>query len=344
MPRDVTSYRLYEQISSQPAEIERILSAPEPIDRAAELLSNAARVFTVGTGTSTNAAVTAAWMLRAAGLDAIAWSAFDFALYPPAFRPGDAAIVFSHSGRKQYSRQSLERLRDAAVPTIWVASPAAEPNDATVILHTVPRETSSAFTVSHTTAMLLTARLADHLRPGSVGDITAVPSAVREAILTEPHAAAFARIIHGFQALFGIAGGPHEPSAHEIAIKINEAPRLRARGYAVEQFLHGPQAQLQPGDPVVVFAGPGAALERSHIAAQFGVDVGSPVAWIAPLPGPDGAVWISVPDVGELLAPIVEIIPAQWLAAHLAALQDVDGDNFRRDDPVFLNAYNRYSL
>jgi len=192
--------------------------------------------------------------------------------------------------------------------------------------------------------MLLAARLADHLRHGCVGDIAAVPSAVREAVLTEPHAAAFARLIHGFGALFGIGGGPHEASAHEVAIKVNEAPRLRARGYAVEQFLHGPQAQLQPGDPLVIFAGPGPALERSQTVAQFGLDVGAPVAWIAPLAPPGEATWIPVPDVGELLAPIVEIIPAQWLAAHLAALEDVDADNFRRDDEAFLAAYNRFSL
>src|SRR5690606_7655798 len=130
-----------------------------------------------------------------------------------------------------------------------------------------------------------------------------------------------------FGNLIGLGAGPHETTAHEVAIKVAEAARLRVRGYAVEQFLHGPQAQVQPGDPLIVFAGPGAALERTRTAAEFGLEVGLPVAWVAPVEPPPGATWLRVPDVGEALAPIVEVIPAQWLAAHLAALQDVDADN-----------------
>lgn len=92
----------------------------------------------------------------------------------------------------------------------------------------------------------------------------------------------------------------------------------------------------------MVFAGAGAALERSVTVAQFGLDVGLPVAWVSPVQGPPGATWLEVADVGEQLAPIVEIIPGQWLAAHLAALQDVDADNFRRDE--FGTAYEKYGL
>ncbi len=342
MARDVTTYNLYSQINSQPGEIERVLIAEEPVPAAAELLGNASRVFTIGTGTSTNAAKTAAMMLRAAGVDAAEWAAYDFALYGPELRAGDAAIVFSHSGRKRYSKDTLAKLHDAKVPTVWVASMAAENNDADVIIRTVPRETSSAFTVSHTTAMLLTARIANRIRAGSVGDLAAVPAAVKAAVELRDKAEALANAWYPFGGLIGVGAGPHEVSAHEVAIKVAEAARLRCRGYAAEQFLHGPQAQVQAGDPLIVFAGPGAALERSMTVAQFGLDVGLPVAWVAPVEGPTGATWLKVPDVGEQLAPIVEIIPGQWLAAHLAALQDVDADNFRRDE--FGQAYDRYGL
>jgi glucosamine--fructose-6-phosphate aminotransferase (isomerizing) len=342
MARDVTSYNLYTQITSQPGEIERVLTAEEPIPAAAELLGQASRVFTVGTGTSTNAAKTCAWMLRAAGVDAVEWAAYDFALYGPEFRPGDAAIVYSHSGRKRYSKDSLAKMHAAKVPAVWVASTVAEPNDADVIVRTVPRETSSAFTVSHTTAMLLTARIADRIRAGSVGDLEAIPAAVGDAVGLRDEVEDLAKAWHPFENLIGVGAGPHEVSAHELAIKVAEAARMRCRGYAAEQFLHGPQAQVQAGDPLVVFAGAGAALERSTTVAQFGLDVGLPVAWVSPVAGPEGSTWLKVADVGEQLAPIVEIIPGQWLAAFLAVLQDVDADNFRRDE--FGEAYEKYGL
>ncbi len=348
MPRSIEDYRVTKQIRSQADEVERLLGAGEPVDHAANLLLAAVRVFTVGIGTSTNAAKTAAYMLRAAGLDATEWPAYDFTLYGPPMQPGDAVLVFSHSGRKQFARDAMTRAMEAGVPVVWIAGQdaeaSAEAGDATLVLRTVAKETSAAYTVSHLGAMALTARIANTILPGSVGDLGALPGAVRDAIRLEAAAGDLARAWHGFGALVGIGAGPHEVSAHEMAIKVNEAARLRARGYAAEQFLHGPQAQMQPGDPLLVFAGPDASLERSRVVAHFGLDIGAPVGWIAPVEGPAGASWIEVPGVGEQLAPIVEIIPAQWLSVHLAALEDVDADSFRLDDPAFGEAFKRYTL
>lgn len=341
----VTSFKAYAQIQRQPDELARLLDAPEPVSEAAEALAGAQRLFTVGTGTSFNAALLVAHWLRATGRDASAWTAYDFAVYGPELQSGDAAIVYSHSGRKQYSQRSLERVHAAGVPSVWITAQNPDANNpAGVILHTVQRETSSMFTVSHTAAMLLSARLVNRMQPDSVGDLTAVPEAVRAALTLEPVIKGIAAAWCEAGAIFAVAGGPHEVSALEVAIKLNEGPRMRATGYATEQFLHGPQAQMQAGDAIVVFAGSGAALERTRTVAQFGLDVGAPVAWIAPVDGPAGVTALNVHDVSERLAPIVQAIPGQLLAIHLAAERDVDCDSFRKDDVAFGAAYERYAL
>jgi glutamine---fructose-6-phosphate transaminase (isomerizing) len=345
MSRDVSAYKAYAQIRSQPDELARLLEAPEPVAEAAEALGNALRIFTVGTGTSYNAALTAAYWLRAIGRDTSAWTAYDFAVYGPELRPGDAAIVYSHSGRKQYSQRSLERLQAADTPSVWITAQNPDvDNPAKVVLRTVVRETSSMFTVSHTAAMLLTARVVNRVQPGGLGDLKAVPDGVRAALALESVVSELAPGWRDAGAIFAIGGGPHEASAWEVAIKLNEGPRMRAHGYPVEQFVHGPQAQMQPGDTLIAYATAGAALERTRAVAQFGLDIGAPVAWVAPLEGPDGVSALSVRDVGERLAPIVQAIPGQLLAAYLAAARDMDCDSFRRDDPVFKRAYERYAL
>ncbi len=345
MSRDVSAFKAYRQIQHQPAELARMLEAPEPVESAAELLRDAQRAYAVGTGTSYNAALLGAYWLRAAGVDARAWAAFDFSLYGPQLRSGDVVIVYSHSGRKRYSRRALERAREAGVPSIWVAArhPDAD-NPATLVLHTVERETSPMFTVSHTAAMLMTARVVDRIQKTALGNVSAVPEAVRDALGREDIAARLAAEWCRAGSIVAVGGGPHEASAWEVAIKINEGPQMRARGYAAEQFLHGPQAQMQADDALIVFSSAGASQERARAVAAFGVAIGVPVAWIGSDEAPRGAAALLVRDVGEPLAPIVQAVPGQLLAAHLAAQRGVDCDAFRLDDPAFKRAYAHYSL
>ena len=71
-------------IRSQPGEIARLLGSQETQQAAAdaaELFAAAGRVDIVGIGTSHNAALTAAYLLRSAGIDAAAWSSYDYTLY-----------------------------------------------------------------------------------------------------------------------------------------------------------------------------------------------------------------------------------------------------------------------
>ncbi len=338
--RRIQEYRLYEAIQRQPAELTRLLKASEPVDLAAEALSGARRVFCIGIGTSWNAASVAASLLARAGIDARAWSSADFVQYPPALTADDAAMVFTHSGTKQYSRAAIDLLGTKRTPIVIVTSIESEIKASalpmgTTVLRTVAREQSAMFTVSHTAAMFLTARVADALRSDCAGDLGAVADAVETALGLEPEVAALADAWHTKRTLVALGAGPHEASAHEAAIKIAEAARRPARGYAVEQFLHGPQVQVRDSDAFLVFAGAGAGLDRTCEAAAFVRTLGCEVAWISPVEAPDAAYRLAVPDVGEALAPIVEIVPAQLLAGHFAAIEGVDADNFRHDDLAF---------
>lgn len=338
--RRIEEYRLYEAIQRQPAELTRLLKASEPVDLAAEALGAARRVFCIGIGTSWHAACVAADLLNRAGVDARAWSSADFVQYPPAFTRDDAAVVFTHSGAKQYSRAAIDLLGAKRAPVILVTSTESEikagslPMGSTV-LRTVAREQSAMFTVSHTAAMFLAARIANALRDGCVGDLGAIPYAVEAVLGLEPSIAALADAWHGKRTLVALGAGPHEVSAHEAAIKIAEAARRPVRAHAVEQFLHGPQVQVQDSDAFLVFAGAGAGLERTREAVTFVRTLGCEVAWVSPVDAPDRVTHLALPDVGEALSPIVEIVPVQLLAGHLAAIEGVDADNFRRDDPAF---------
>jgi fructoselysine-6-P-deglycase FrlB-like protein len=93
--------------------------------------------------------------------------------------------------------------------------------------------------------------------------------------------------------------------------------------------------QVREEDAFLLFAGEGPGLDRTREAAAFVRTLGCEVAWASPLPPPEGAYALPLPDTGEALAPVVEAVPAQLLAGHLAAIAGVDADNFRRDEPAF---------
>ncbi|MDA1001942.1 MAG: hypothetical protein O3B31_01125 [Chloroflexi bacterium] len=349
MARSIGDYRLYGAITRQPDELRRLLTADEPVAEAAARIGAAGRVFTIGIGTSTNAATAAATMLRAAGVDARAWSSHDFVSYPPTLRTDDAALVFTHSGRKRFSRGVLAPLAAAGVGAVVITGTETALTDddlaaGTVVLKTVPRDPSAMFTVSHTTAMLLAARIADAVRPGSVGELAALPEAVAGALAHEPEIEALAQAWVTRGAIVALGAGPHEPSAHEAHIKIAEASRRAVRSYAVEQLVHGPQVQVTADESFLVFAGEGPALARTREVVAFVRALGCEVAWASALEAPEGARWLHVPAIAEPLAPIVEAVPAQLLAGHLAALADVDADNFRSDDEAHRAAVTALGL
>ena len=117
MPASITDYRLYPAVQAQPSECAKVLSSVQPFDRAADALAAASRVWTVGIGTSYNAATVAAWMLRAAGLNARPITSMEFAFWPP-LAAGDAVLLFAHTGRKTYTGKSLDICIERAAPTV----------------------------------------------------------------------------------------------------------------------------------------------------------------------------------------------------------------------------------
>lgn len=326
----IETYRFYEAIRSQPAELARLLMASEPVDLAAEVLGAARRVFCIGLGASWHAARVAADLLGRADVDARAWSSADFVQYPPVFTRDDAAIVFLRSAREPHSRAVIESLGKKRTPVVLVADVESASEGGplpmgTTMLRTGARERSTMATVSLTSSMLLTARVAGAISSAGVGDLGAIPEAVESALRLEADIESLAHDWHGKRMFIALGAGPHEPTAHEAARMIAGAAGRPASGHAADQFLHGPQAHVRNDDAFVAFASAGAGLGRTREAVASVRGLGCQSAWVSPEAAPDGALHLPVPDVGEALAPIVEVVPAQLLAGHLAAITGDEG-------------------
>ena len=161
-----------ETMTSQAGELRRMLADTSAVTVAADRLRGR-RLFLVGTGTSWHAANIGAWFLHAAGVDAVPIQAIDAALHGPRPASQDGLILLSHRGTKQFTTQALERARADGAATVVISglgSPGAD-------VETTPQERSSAYTASHTGAMLRLAQIAVALG-ADLGSLDTVPETV----------------------------------------------------------------------------------------------------------------------------------------------------------------------
>ena len=345
----INDYRLYPAIQAQPSECAKVLSSAQPVARAAQTLADASRVWTVGIGTSFNAANAASWMLRAAGLEARPLTSFEFASWPP-LAEGDAVLLFAHTGRKTYSGNSLDLCIERGIPVVLItkietAFDLASFPDSITVLHTTTQDPSSMYTISHTTAMTAAAMIADLVSPGSLGDISEIPSALASALKLEDEIAELASEWSD-GALIALGAGPMLSAAEEAHIKIAEAARRAVRHQESESFLHGPAVQIVDSDRILSFAANDESAERTRAITQLTMDNGCAAAWVAPesAPGPESARHLALAELSPELLTIPAVVPAQLLAGYLAANDGVNADDFRTDVPEFLTALSKLQL
>lgn len=350
-----TNSAMYRTIHRQPEELRRLLSEGwEQAAEAAERLQSARRVYTVGIGTSYHAALVGSWLLRTAGYDARAVNSFDFAVYPEAvdLGPQDAVVVLAHTGVKRYSSEALARARAAGAITLSVGSLTAEHPGSQLVLRTVERERSAAYTASHTAAMMVLAQVATELgerrrAPAVAGFREALmnlPDQVTEVLAREDEVWPVARLA-AERRVYVSSAGPNEATALEAVIKAREAAYGQIDALALEQFLHGPIVAVNAGDLAILVHVPGRATERVREIALVLDAIGAEL-WVIgrPVEGLARATVFALPETPELLSPLLAVVPVQLLAYQMAVVKGVNPDTFRRDDPRYAAAFGLLKL
>jgi glucosamine--fructose-6-phosphate aminotransferase (isomerizing) len=353
MSNPTTDSQMYQTMHRQPAELRRILDQGwDAAAQAAHLIAGANRIVVTGIGTSYHAAVAGAWLLRAAGADARAISSFDLAVYGASYplATDDAVIVMAHTGVKTYSAVALERATNAGATVISVGSLAAEHPGSQLVLRTVEREKSAAYTLSHTAAMMVLAQLAIELgtlRGAPVEDLRAaldhLPEQIGAVLDRQDEILPIAELAVA-KRVYAAGAGPNEITATELVIKAREAAYGQVDGLALEQFLHGPLVAVNAGDLAVLIAVNGPSHSRvgevGAVLQAIGADL-----WIVgqPLPGLDVPTF-ALPETVEVLSPLLAVVPMQILAYQMAVKKGLNPDTFRRDNPVYKEAIGLLKL
>ena len=124
------------------------------------------------------------------------------------------------------------------------------------------------------------------------------------------------------------------PLAMEGALKLKEISYIHAEGYAAGELKHGPIALIDEDMPVVVIAPFDTIFEKTVSNMQEVAARGGKIILITDKEGADAASLeamhtIVMPDMPDILAPLVYSLPVQLLAYHTAVLMGTDVDQPR---------------
>src|SRR5450432_1212417 len=174
----------------------------------------------------------------------------------------------------------------------------------------------------------------------AVQELTRIPGKL-ETILTQDAAcdelAKRYQKVHDF--LF-LGRGIHYPIALEGALKLKEISYIHAEGYAAGEMKHGPNALIDDDLPVVIIAtqdknDPGSVLRYEKTISNLKEVKARSGRVIAIATEGDEEIKeaadhvLYVPAAPEELAPILEIVPLQLLAYHIAVRRGCDVDQPR---------------
>jgi glutamine---fructose-6-phosphate transaminase (isomerizing) len=349
---------LYQTIQTQPSVVRSVLEgAQAEAEHAADLLAQSARVFLVGTGTSSHAAVVGEHLLRLAGAEAYATTAFDFVTYPRPLRPGDALVAISHRATKRYGARAIAMARDAGLHVIGITGRGSPMEGPDVVIGTAPPETSAAHTASYTGNLAALALIAARLGERTGADVSALvaaldqlPEALAALLAREADIEPIAQALAARGRMVLIGAGPNAVTAREGALKVKESSYLVAEGFELETALHGGLQPVAAGDVGVVLAAHGPALERTSDAIHALRLIGARLLVIADeraassVPTDEATTIVSFAGVPEALSPILATVPLQLLAARTAELRGTNPDSFRADDPIYKQANASYML
>jgi glucosamine--fructose-6-phosphate aminotransferase (isomerizing) len=326
------------EISEQPAVWRRLLAegGAAGIDAAAAAIRDRRprAVLFVARGTSDHAALYAKYLVEIRhGLPAGLVSPSTMTAYGARPDLRDVLMIgVSQSGGSPDLVRSLAVAREQGALTVAVTNDAssalAQAAHAHVDVLAGP-ERSVAATKSYTAQLLALYLLLERVRDVD-GRAAAAPLPDLGDALLERGAeiTALAQRYRFAQRMLTTARGYSYPTAREAALKLMETSYVSAQAFSGADLLHGPLALVDPQVPVlaVVAAGIGGAAMGDVLPrlAERSADVccvGHPAA-VA-----DAAVGFALPDgAPEELSPLLEILPFQLLALHVAVGRGGDPD------------------
>ena len=311
-------------------------------------LSSLKKVVVVACGTSWHAGLVGKFMIE--GLARIPVEVdlgSEYRYRDPVVEEGTLCVPISQSGETADTLAGMREAKAKGATSISicnvVASTIARESDGVIYTHAGP-EIGVASTKAFITQLVALYLMALHLAkargilsPREISmhliELSELPRKIEEYLKREEEIAAIARKYKDARDFLYLGRGISYPIALEGALKLKEISYIHAEGYPAGEMKHGPIALIDERMPVLVLCSKGESYEKTFSNLEEARARGAQVIAL----GTEGDVALKgkaedvlyLPACGRYARPILEVVPLQLLAYHMAVLKGTDVDQPR---------------
>ena len=327
----------------------------DQMDISEQEFQNFQSVKIIACGTSWHAALAGKFMIeRLAHIPVEVDYGSEFRYRDPIVGKENLVIAISQSGETADTLAAVREARHKGAKVLGICNVVGamltRESNGTIYTHAGPEigvASTKAFT-GQLTALMLTAlylaQVRNKLTPAVatklMQELTRIPHKIETILQHDAELEELGRLLFRHTDFLYLGRGIHYPIALEGALKLKEISYIHAEGYPAGEMKHGPNALIDENLPVVVIAtrdeSDPASMTRyektlsniQEVKARDGIVVA--VVTEGDRQARDVADHIvEVPSAPEILSPILEIVPLQLLAYHIAVRRGCDVDQPR---------------
>ena len=318
-------------------------------DMDPSLLRKTQRIIIAACGTSYHASLIGKYMIEeVAGVNTQVELASEFRYRNPVTGPDALFVAVSQSGETADTSEALLKAKDLGMPSVGITnvklSKISRESDCVITTKAGP-EIGVASTKSFTAQVMafylfsiylaISRKAIDSERARQlIADAISVSKLQQETLELDGELKNLSRDFYGYRNFIYLGRGINYPVALEGALKLKEVSYIHAEGYAAGEMKHGPIALIDRNMPVVFIAPEEDTYYRKLLGNFQEVKArGGRIIFITSdenLQLPDERDRkIVIPKSPYLVSPMVSVIPAQFLAYHVANILGTDVDQPR---------------
>jgi glucosamine--fructose-6-phosphate aminotransferase (isomerizing) len=318
------------------------------VEQHLSVFAQAKRIVIVACGTSWHAGLVAEYMIETlCRIPVEVEYASEFRYRNPVIGPGDIIIAISQSGETADTLVAIERAKEQGAFIFGVVnavgSSIARLSHAGAYTHAGPEigvASTKAFTAQLTVLAMMAMKigkakgtLATAEYDRLLAELALIPEKVKTTLATHEKIKEVAKQYADARDFLFLGRGYNFPVALEGALKLKEISYIHAEGYPAAEMKHGPIALVDENLPVLFIATKDAYYEKivsniQEIKARKGMVIAVISAGDTLIRDMADHVMV-VPEVDELLAPLLSVLPTQLLSYYIGVLRGLDVDKPR---------------